>query len=300
MASPGMKSLIAFGVLALLAAPAAARKPLKQDLSNTGIDPNARGRAQLVLRADDNGKFEVAVHKLDRNSKFEVLVNAVKVGTLTTNHGGNGRVRFRSRPRGEDLVLGFDPRSGHVEVRNGDGQDVLEADIPAGDDNPNDVVCCIPDDRGAECEDRTADECAQAGGTVSTATSCLPNPCDTTPPPAGGDDVVCCITGGGGEVEVECEDRTQAECATAGATVVSATSCTPSPCNATPPPGSQIVCCEADDRGAECEVRTPERCAELGGTVSDATSCMPNPCAGATSTTLPGDDNGGGKRGPGN
>jgi hypothetical protein len=45
-----------------------------------------------------------------------------------------------------------------------------------------DVVCCLPDDSGPECEDRTADDCAAQGGTVIDATSCIGNPCAPTPP----------------------------------------------------------------------------------------------------------------------
>jgi hypothetical protein len=39
------------------------------------------------------------------------------------------------------------------------------------------VRCCLPDDSGAECEDRTATECASLGGINLGPGSCTPNPC---------------------------------------------------------------------------------------------------------------------------
>ncbi len=44
-----------------------------------------------------------------------------------------------------------------------------------GDDG--DIRCCVPDDGGTECEDRTPSECAQRGGTNLGPGSCDPNPC---------------------------------------------------------------------------------------------------------------------------
>lgn len=42
---------------------------------------------------------------------------------------------------------------------------------------PQDIRCCIPDDSGPECEDRTPAECAARGGVNLGAGSCTPNPC---------------------------------------------------------------------------------------------------------------------------
>ena len=142
-------------------------------------------------------------------------------------------------------------------------------------------MCCIPDDSGPECEDRTADECAAQGGTVvAGATSCLPNPCDGAPPV--GQDIVCCLPDDSG---AECEDRTQAECLAGGGVVVNATSCDPNPCAAIPPADPDVVCCLPDNGGdgtPECEDLTADACVAAGGTVSDATSCTPDPCGGTT------------------
>lgn len=44
-----------------------------------------------------------------------------------------------------------------------------------GDDD--DIRCCVPDDDGPECEDRTPYECALRGGTNLGPGSCDPNPC---------------------------------------------------------------------------------------------------------------------------
>jgi hypothetical protein len=253
-----------------------------------------------VLKAADNGRFEVKVRKLDPKATYELLVGDVRVGTLSTTGGGSARVRFSSRPRGHDLLLGFDPRGRIVIVRNAAGDDVLAGTLPAGSatSSSGNVVCCIPDDRGSECEDRTADECAAQGGTVSTATSCLPNPCADAPPVDA--DIVCCLPDDSG---AECEDRIAAECAAQGGLAVEATSCTPNPCAATPPADADIRCCLPDDSGVECEDRTPAQCIAKGGIDMGAGSCTPNPCAGASNDPGQvggGDDRGGHRRGADN
>jgi hypothetical protein len=121
----------------------------------------------------------------------------------------------------------------------------------------------------------TPDECVMQGGTVSTATSCLPNPCAGVLPPVEAD-VVCCIPDDNGP---ECEDRTADECAAQGGIVVEATSCAPNPCApVTPPANEDIQCCLPDNGGAECEDRTPAECAVEGGVNAGAGTCTPDPC----------------------
>jgi hypothetical protein len=244
-------------------------------MTPTGVDPDARGRVKLKIRDASDGRFEVEVKKLDARASYDLLVDGVRVGAIVTSGGGAGRARFRSRPRGKDELLGFDPRGALVSVRNGAGEDVLAIMLAARPSDDGDVVCCIPDDRGPECEDRTPAECEAAGGTVSTATSCLPDPCADVPPPPGGD-VVCCIADDSGP---ECEDRTPAECSAAGGVVVEAATCDPNPCQSTvPPPGGDIRCCLADDSGSECEDRTPAECAVEGGVNAGAGVCASDAC----------------------
>jgi hypothetical protein len=271
--------LMALALLAAAETAAHARQgeKVRRPLTATGVDPDASGRATLTLKAASDGQFLVQVHKLDRDATFELIVGGVHVADLVTN-GGGGKVRFRTRPRGHDLALGFDPRGRTIVVRSANGDDVLDVDFPEDQPGvPGEVVCCIPDDDGAECEDRTADECtAQGGSVVAGATSCLPNPCEGAPPVGG--DIVCCIPDDSGP---ECEDRTQAECMAEGGTVVQATSCAPNPCAPAPPAEDEVVCCLPDNGGdgpAECEDRTATECTAAGGTVSDATSCTPDPC----------------------
>jgi hypothetical protein len=246
-------------------------------LASTGVDPDARGKVKLTVRNLTDGKLEIKGQKLDPDATFDVLVDGVLVGQFTTSGGGTGRIRFRSRPRSpHDELLGFDPRGALVVVRNAAGQDVLAVQLAdSGSVGGGDVICCIPDDEGAECEDRTLDECAMQGGTPSTATSCLPNPCAGVPPPVEGD-VVCCIPDDTGP---ECEDRTADECAAQGGIVVEATSCDPNPCApVTPPADDDIQCCLPDNGGAECEDRTPAECAVEGGINAGAGTCTPDPC----------------------
>src|SRR5262249_18051215 len=157
---PMIKLYMALAALALVAAahsPAAASGPkVKKPLVTTGVDANASGQAALLLKAASVGQFDVRVRKLNRKATFQGIVG----GDRVTNRGGGGKVRFRSRPRGKDLALGFDPRGETIAVRNANGDDVLVASFPnVQPGSPADVVCCIPDDSGPECEDRTADEC---------------------------------------------------------------------------------------------------------------------------------------------
>lgn len=232
--------------------PAAAKALVKtrQALTATAAAPGASGEARFELHNADDGRLRIFVRGLAPDASFDVVVGGIKVGTIETNKAGNGRIRFRSRPRGHDRVLGFDPRGATLSIRAANGDDVLTGTIAdGGTPDPGDVVCCIPDDSGAECEDRTADECAAQGGTVSDATSCLPNPCAGAPAP--GVDIVCCIPDDSGP---ECEDRTGDQCAAQGGTVVDATDCSANPCAATTPtptptPGSGNDDPPGDDHG---------------------------------------------------
>ncbi len=280
-------ALVALAVVTLSQASAAAHgrtERLKSSLTATGVDLDARGRAQLLVRNGSEARFEIFVERLEPQATYEVLVNDIAVGQLATSDRGRGRIRFRSRPRARrDELLGFDPRGALVAIRNANGEDVL-ALMLAGSGSPSgedDVICCLPDDRGPQCEDRTAAECVAQGGTLANTTSCLPNPCAGVPPPPVAD-VICCIPDDSGP---ECEDRTPAQCAQQGGVVVEAAACNPNPCAPVAPPAdSDIQCCLPDDSGPECEDRTPAQCAAQGGVNMGPGTCTPNPC---TSTTPP-------------
>ena len=232
-------------------------------LSSTGVDDDASGGVKLVVKNRSDGKFEIKGKKLDADATYDVLVDGVLVGQFTTTGGGSGRLRFRSRPHSNDALLGFDPRGALVVVRNAAGQDVLAVQLAdSGSASGEDIICCIPDDSGPDCEDRTPAECAAQGGTATTATSCLPNPCAGTPPPVEGGEIVCCIPD---DLGPECEDRTADDCALQGGVAVAATSCTPNPCaSTTPPANDDVQCCLADNSGPSCEDRTPAQCADRG------------------------------------
>jgi hypothetical protein len=132
----------------------------------------------------------------------------------------------------------------------------------------------------------TPTECTDEGGTVgmaagTTAASCLPDPCATMPPPGG--NIVCCTNAtGDDESEAECEVVvSEAECADNEGTVVQATSCTPNPCQVTPPV-DQAACCvtETDDGQSEteCEVISSAACTAAGGSAPGAATCDNDPC----------------------
>ncbi|MDX2171341.1 MAG: hypothetical protein SF182_30010 [Deltaproteobacteria bacterium] len=283
--------------LAMQVGAAQARDKIESNLTSPSGE-RAAGRARVLVAQPSNGRLDLRVRGLAPNQRFDVLVGAVKVGTLQTTGGGQGGLRFRSRPRGRDLLLGFDPRGALLTVRDASGVDVLVGTIASGGsgnsghgggggggDDGDKLACCIPDDRGTECEDRTAEACLAQGGTPAATTSCLPNPCEGAPPVE--TDVVCCLPDDSGP---ECEDRTVAECMAQGGTVVAATSCADNPCSATPPADPDIQCCLPDDSGSECEDRTPAQCAAQGGVDMGPGSCSPNPCA---DLAAPGDDSGG-------
>lgn len=250
----------------------------------TGVDADASGRAKLRVRSADDGRFELRVRALEAGATYQLVFSGVHVGDVVTDDGGRARARFRSRPRSSsDQLLGFDPRGSILIVRNEAGEDVLVGDLPAGGNGADDskIVCCVPDDEGPECEDRTADECISAGGSVSTATTCLPNPCDTTVVPTE-DDVICCLPDDSGP---ECEDRTVEECSAAHGIVVAANSCLDNPCAAIPAADDDTRCCEPDDSVVECEDRLPSECLARGGVDIGAGICAIDSCAGVTIRT---------------
>jgi hypothetical protein len=280
-------------MMGLASVASAAAQHAKQPLRATAAAPSARGRAKLVLKNGAHGSFAIASQKLAPATSYEVVVDGIKVGAITTGKNGAGKIKFSAPKRGNAILMGFDPRGASVAVRNGDGDDVLEGDMPDDGTDPNAVACCLTDDDEVECKDRTPEACLAAGGEVSSATGCFPNPCVSAP------GVVCCIGDSASGAfcddgpEVECEHDLSAQaCAAAHGTVVEATSCEPNPC-APVPPANLVVCCVPEDDETECEIRTPERCASHGGTVSTATSCAEHPCGPSDDDDDQGEDDDG-------
>jgi hypothetical protein len=288
-----------FGVLlgcALVAGTAAsagaATTKVRLALGASGAEPDAGGKAQLIVRSRStgmSGKLDVKARRLAPHSAYEVTIDGVRIGAFMTKSSGNGRARFRTAPGKRDQFLGVDPRGRSLGVVDGGGAVVLLTGVPlggVGGADPNKVRCCLPDDSGTECEDRTAAECAAAGGTDLGMGSCLPNPCQDGPPPPGSDER-CCLPDDSG---AECEDRTAAECAAQAGINLGAGACVPNPCSpAQPGPDDDIRCCLPDDSGPQCEDRTAAECATLGGLNIGPGTCLPNPClSGATTTTLVG------------
>jgi hypothetical protein len=279
-------ALLAFVSGASSAAAAGHKVKLKQHLTATSADGDARGAAGFALKGAD-GKFDVKAARLARDAGYDVVVGGVKVGELHTGRSGGGRIRFTSNPVKGDRLLGFDPRGHQVSVRDGSGDDVLVGVVPDDTIDPTATACCLSDEDGeSECEDRTPDACTAAGGTPTQVTSCVPDPCASTPPASV---IVCCLNEtDDDESETECEDRSEAECAAEGGMVVQATTCDPNPC-APVPPADRVTCCVPDDddpADVECEGITAEACTARGGTPATATSCEPDPCGGSD------DDNG--------
>ncbi len=305
-------ALIAAGVVLSTVAlvSASSKAQLSKKLAATaGAPVKAAGKANLnlhfVRHKGTRGNFTVAANHLAGLSSYDVIVGGVKVGTITTNRGGNGRAAFSTTPRGKTSLLGFDPRGSTVVLRDSSGTDVLVGTVP--DDTPGSQACCVTDTEGeTECEDMLASDCTTAGGTTpmvtnpdgtqTPATSCLPDPCNPGATPPGNVAIACCINSTHDEgTESQCEDYTEAECATAGGTVVQVPGATPgdgNPCDlnpcqpASPPSTPPTVCCvpqataSGETEAPECEDLTPDACSAAGGSApaNGATTCDPNPC----------------------
>jgi hypothetical protein len=265
---------------------------IKRTLQATTVDADARGKAEVeVSNHGGRAKLKVKVHKLDPSATFGIVLGGVTIGTFDTNDSGRATARFSSRPGNHDQLLGTDPRGRRLEVQNSSGEDVLNDDIPDSSIDAGDVVCCIEDDddedHTVKCETRSAARCERKGGTVSTATSCIPDPCGST----SGDTIRCCKPDDDG---AECEQTSAASCNEHHGVNLGAGACDPNPCTSTVP--GVVRCCVKDDdhhekdrhgkKGggdepaqAECEHLTMEHCLAEGGTALDAGSCDPNPCA---------------------
>ena len=171
-------------------------------------------------------------------------------------------------------MLGVDPRGRALAIRSDVGATVLMTTVSDDSVEAGKTRCCLPDDSGTECEDRTAAECVAEGGIDLGPGSCLPDPC------AGGGtgvdvDVVCCLPDDSGP---ECEDRTAAQCAAEGGVSLGVGVCAPGLCAPIAPPDGDIRCCLPDDSGTECEDRTAAECAMQGGVNIGPGSCTPSPC----------------------
>ncbi len=286
---------LALGGLMLLGPVAAGAASIRiaQGLGVTGADDDASGEVKLVIRDSRKGlrgKMEVKARGLEPESRYEIEIEGVRIGSLTTRRNGAGKAKFDSKPKPGKQLLGVDPRGKRAEVVSGQGATVLQTAVSGGTLDPNKVRCCLPDDSGPECEDRTAAECSAQGGVDLGPGSCLPNPCSgPTPPPEPEDDAACCLPDDSGP---ECEDRTPSECSAQGGINIGPGACLPNPCaGPTPPPDADIRCCLPDDAGPECEDRTAAECSVLGGVNIGAGVCAPGAClpgATTTTTTVPG------------
>ena len=267
-----------------VSAPAHARDRVGCNLSGDGA-ARASGRVRALISDPSHGRLEVRVRDLPPGQSFDVLVGTVKVGTILTDGGGQGRLRFRSRPHGHDLLLGFDPRGAMITIRDATGTDVLVGTVAARQLEPT--------TRLRAASPTTAAPSAR----IAPSKRVRPRAARRRPPaPA------CPIrapTWRRRRTTSSAACRTTAVpnariAALPNAQPVAASSwkprsCTPNPCAATPPADPDIQCCLPDDSGTECEDRTPEQCAAQGGINMGPGSCTPNPCA---ATPAPGNESG--------
>ena len=263
------------GLAALTAAPALARGPrAKLAMAATGALPQARGKANVAMRDPSTGFFKLRVQRLQADTDYDVLVGGIRVATLHTTHSGSGGLRFASQPRGSELLLGFDPRGQAIELRSAAGENVLIGSMPLIGDDTGKVACCLPDDSGSECEDRTAEECTAQGGTATAAGSCLPDRAARRRRPTSTSSVAC--------PTIPAPSARIARRPNASPPAVRwsrPTSCVDNPCAGTPlPPDENVQCCIPAYYVYECEDRTVAECEALGGINKGAGECSPNPC----------------------
>ncbi|MFN8543738.1 MAG: hypothetical protein U0807_05985 [Candidatus Binatia bacterium] len=286
----GMAALVlAAAMLAGTPAAQATAVKIKKALTATGIDPSAAGKIKVTVRqhGGTSGKLDVLAKHLRPDASYAVTVRGVRIGTLATNGGGNGKARFRSVPKSAlDQPLGVDPRGEHLAVDD-DGDEVLETEVDDDGLDPDHVRCCLAghEEDGPECEDMTADACAAHGGTNLGAGSCLPNPCgDST----GGALIQCCKND---DDEQECDLTTEVSCSQHHGVDIGAGSCAPEACGPGHPGEDEIRCCIAeshhghDGGGTEvgCEHMTADACIAAGGSNVGAGSCEDDPCSSSPS-----------------
>ena len=228
----------------------------QEPLRRQAGDQRAEARPQRDLRRPRRRRARRAVHHQRRRQRPPPVPQPAR--TRTTCSSASIRAA----------------RSGRV--RNAAGQDVLAVQLADSRSlSGGDIICCIPDDSGPECEDRTPAECAAQGGTVTTATSCLPNPCAGTPPPVGATSSAAFPT----TAVRSARTAPPTSAPPRAASWSRRPRATPNPCaSVTPPANDDVQCCLPDDSGTECEDRTPAACAVEGGVNAGAGTCTPDPC----------------------
>ena len=160
---------LALGVLMTLGAvPAQAKSThISQDMVATGADADARGELKLQIRDTRRGlrgRLEVKARRLEAEQEYQIEIEGVRIGSFTTRRNGSGKARFDTRPKPGQQLLGVDPRGKLAELVSPQGATVLQTSVATRGVDASKVRCCIPDDSGPECEDRTAAECSAAGG----------------------------------------------------------------------------------------------------------------------------------------
>jgi len=299
---------------------------IRETLAATAKAPKAHGKLLLVVRSGKtqlDGALDIGARHLASKGTFDVLIGGVKVAALSTNGGGNGKVKLRTTPRGHALVLGVDPRGKQIVLRDEGGDDVLEGDCPHDKPDAGTVACCMPGSAGGafdgdrhgeggdgqhgdgehnhgghghegdddSCRRLTVDACAAVGGS-SAGGSCLPDPCTTTAPPGS----VCCVPEDGDDdgEGAECKLLGADQCASRGGTMISAAGCDPNPCSPTPPAEPRIACCTQDEGESECRYRTAAECDAHQGVNKGEVSCRSDPCGDAGGGGGGDEGNGGG------
>jgi hypothetical protein len=188
----------------------------------------AQGTAMLKVQghgARRTGMLIVRVARLAPRATFDLTLDGVRIGSLATSRRGAASARLRTRPRRGDQLLGTDPRGRDLRVVAAGGVAVLGGRVSTRGLDPGKIRCCLADDSGPECEDRTPAACATEGGVDLGTGSCLPDPCAGST--AAGGDVRCCVPDDSGP---KCEDRTPSECAAQRGVNIGGGGCTPNPC----------------------------------------------------------------------
>lgn len=125
------------------------------------------------------GGLTVWARGLRAKSSYTVLSGGTSIGKLATDRRGNGQVLFvagRAGRGGRVRPLTTDPRGKRLAVSEDGTNEEMSGEV--GDPTaPGAIPCCLNSADEQGCSDLLPGECAAAGGAVSTATSCDPDPC---------------------------------------------------------------------------------------------------------------------------
>jgi hypothetical protein len=119
-------------LLALMLVPAALHaansSTVRSPLTNTGVDDDASGSVLSILQTK-RSSFTVELSGLAPSQSYQFKVGDLVETEFAPDNNGRARLRFATDPRGNRLLLDFDPRNKTVAVLDENAAVVLQAVI---------------------------------------------------------------------------------------------------------------------------------------------------------------------------